>query len=101
VVLCGLAAWMLGARLPHSPLFRRIMLQAADDRQGGYSAGPDTRQWLGQTGKTLTALRPAGTGAFAEHHLDIVTRGEYLAAGTPVRIVETHGARIIVEEAQS
>ncbi len=101
VVLCGLAAWMLGSRLPHSPLFRRIMLQAADDRRSGYSAGPDTRQWLGQTGNALTALRPAGTGAFGEHHLDIVTRGEYLAAGTPVRIVETHGARIVVEEAKA
>lgn len=45
-----------------------------------------------------TSPMPAGIGEVDGHRLDVVTRGEYLPAGTPVRIVETHGARIIVEE---
>lgn len=98
VVLSGAAAWLLGSRLPRSTVFQRITLQAAHNRQRGYSAGPDTRQWLDRTGKALTDLRPAGIGEVDGHRLDVVTRGEYLPAGTPVRIVETHGARIIVEE---
>lgn len=98
VVLCGAAAWFVGTRLPRSSVFQRITLQASHDRQRGFSAGPDTRQWLDQAGQALTDLRPAGIGAFDGQRLDIVTRGEYLPAGTPIRVVETHGARIIVEE---
>jgi membrane-bound serine protease (ClpP class) len=28
--------------------------------------------------------------------LDVVTAGEFLAAGTPVQIVEAHGSRLVV-----
>ncbi|MGI6086657.1 MAG: NfeD family protein [Kiritimatiellia bacterium] len=97
VVLGGVAAWIAGTRLPRSSVFKHIILQASHERQHGFSAGPETNQWLNQSGQALTDLRPAGIGLFDGQRLDIVTRGEYLPAGTPIKVVETHGARIIVE----
>ena len=52
---------------------------------------------IGLEGRALSPLRPAGAAEFGDQKLDVITRGDYLAGGTPIRIVESHGSRIIVE----
>ena len=52
---------------------------------------------MGLTGKAQSELRPAGAAIFGDRRLDVVTRGEFIKAGQPVRIVETHGNHIVVE----
>ncbi|CAN5919562.1 NfeD family protein [soil metagenome] len=54
----------------------------------------------GQTGKAVSALRPSGTANFGEGHYEVHTRGEYLSAGTPVRIVRIVQHKITVEKIQ-
>ena len=90
---------LLGRYLPQTQLFGRLVLQQSTSRQEGFAASSDTRSLLGLEGRALSALRPAGDGLFGDRKLDVVTRGEFLAAGTPIRIVESHGNRIIVEAA--
>jgi membrane-bound ClpP family serine protease len=53
----------------------------------------------GTTGRTLSALRPAGTVLFGEDRREAATRGEFLDAGTPVRVLRIEQNRIIVEQA--
>ncbi|WP_157807688.1 NfeD family protein [Hymenobacter chitinivorans] len=54
----------------------------------------------GTVGRTLSALRPAGTALFDdEQRREVVTRGEFLAAGTPVRVLGIEQNRIVVEQA--
>ncbi|MBG8554429.1 NfeD family protein [Hymenobacter guriensis] len=53
----------------------------------------------GTVGRTLSALRPAGTALFAEARREVVTRGEFLAAGTPIRVLGIEQNRIVVEQA--
>ncbi|MFH0953488.1 MAG: NfeD family protein [Verrucomicrobiota bacterium] len=84
--------------LPESALFRRLTLEKAASRQAGYAASEDTHFLLGLEGKALSQLRPAGTAMFGDRKLDVVTRGDYLQPGTAIRIVESHGNRIIVEK---
>ena len=83
--------------LPSSPLFSRLVLAKATGRDEGFTASADTRALLGQTGTALTALRPAGMAQFGERRIDVVASGEYIGAGSGVRIVESHGNRIVVE----
>ncbi|MBC8084537.1 MAG: NfeD family protein [Hymenobacter sp.] len=51
----------------------------------------------GATGRTLSALRPAGTVLFAENRREVTTRGEFVAAGTTVRVLRIEQNRIVVE----
>ncbi|SMB93477.1 protein of unknown function DUF107 [Hymenobacter roseosalivarius DSM 11622] len=53
----------------------------------------------GTAGRALSALRPAGTVLFGEDRREAATRGEFLDAGTPVRVLGIEQNRIIVEQA--
>ena len=99
LVLAGAGAIVLARFLPTSPLFRRLVLETATARQAGYQvATEDTTALIGLTGTALTMLRPAGAAQFGERHLDVVTRGDFLPAGTAVRIVAAEGNHLVVEK---
>jgi membrane-bound ClpP family serine protease len=51
----------------------------------------------GVTGRTLSALRPAGTVLFNENRREVTTRGEFVPAGTEVRVLRIEQNRIVVE----
>ncbi len=87
--------------LPRLPVFNRLVLAKATRREEGYAASSDTHSLVGQEGTTLSALRPGGTARFGNRKLDVITHGDFLEPGAHVRIVETHGNRIIVEAVAS
>ncbi|MEO0652139.1 MAG: NfeD family protein [Planctomycetota bacterium] len=80
---------------PRSPLGRRMV-------QGGLSfdstAATDARDLdlVGQDGLTTSDLRPAGYARIGERRVDVVSRGESIPAGTPVRVLEVSGNRVVV-----
>jgi membrane-bound serine protease (ClpP class) len=43
-------------------------------------------------------LRPGGTAYFGDRKIDVVTYGDYIPQQSPVRIVEVHGNRIVVDK---
>jgi len=51
----------------------------------------------GDIGKAISAMRPSGTVEFKEQLMEASTFGEYVAAGTKVRIKEIQGKTIYVE----
>jgi len=53
----------------------------------------------GATGRTLSALRPAGTALFHDDRREVVTRGEFLPVGITVRVLGIEHNRIVVEQA--
>ncbi len=88
IVLVALA----GRFLPHSRAFQSLTLHAVSPAQ-------DAREELvGLEGFAHSDLRPGGTAYFGDRKLDVVTYGDYIARQTPVRIVEVHGNRIVVED---
>ena len=92
----GAGALLLGRFLPRSRFFGRLALSTATAAAEGYTAAPDTSALVGQTGVALTPLHPAGAARFGDERRDVVTAGEFLDAGTPVRIAEARGNRIVV-----
>lgn len=56
----------------------------------------DLTYLLGQEGKALTILRPAGTAMIQGERLDVVTEGEFLPAGTMVAVIRVDGTRVVV-----
>ena len=53
---------------------------------------------IGETGKTLSSLRPSGTGYFHGKHFEITTNGEFIPTNSEVRIIKIVHHKIIVEK---
>ncbi len=104
-LVLGLAGSVVGMALlmrffPHLPFFNRLILKTnvgpvvVTAAQGAGTASTD--ELLGMTGVTSTTLRPGGTARFGDKLLDVVSDGEFLDGGTPVKIVSATGNRIVV-----
>ena len=92
-----LAAWGLARWLPHTSVFQRLILDKSATNQSGFSSAPPQDSLLGTTGTTLCELRPAGTARILGARRDVVTRGDFIPAGTTITVVEVHGSRLVVE----
>ncbi|HEY5424959.1 MAG TPA: NfeD family protein, partial [Candidatus Tumulicola sp.] len=51
----------------------------------------------GLTGTAASYLRPAGIAAIEGRRVDVLTEGEFIPQGTPIRVVRVEGSRIFVE----
>lgn len=80
--------------LPRVPLFRRLVLQA--EISGGSPVESGTETIVGGEGYARTPLRPAGKAEIGGRVFDVVSAGEYVAAGEPVRVDRIEGSRIVV-----
>jgi membrane-bound serine protease (ClpP class) len=100
ILVVLIAAWALIRNLPRSGRFTRsgLMLGDATSKETGYISATVREELVGTTGVALTDLRPAGTGEFGEERLDVVADGEYITAGTPIKVVRSEGYRHIVKK---
>jgi membrane-bound serine protease (ClpP class) len=98
VVLVG--AWAILRTLPKSGRFTKsgLILGEPFNREAGYISAPTRDELVGSTGVALTDLRPSGAAQFGEERLDVVTDGEWISAGTTVKVVRSEGYRHIVKK---
>lgn len=93
-----LFAFLLTRFMPYIPGMNRLVLASSLKADEGYTVtSPEHSSLVGESGISLTALRPAGIAMFNEKRLDVVTQGQYIDKGQPVRITACHGSRILVE----
>lgn len=77
---------------------RTLTLKESTDRASGYIGGESLEKYLGKEGRALTDLRPAGTAELEGERVDVLTRGEYLEAGTDLTVIEVGGNRVVVKK---
>ncbi|MGA1840981.1 MAG: NfeD family protein [bacterium] len=53
---------------------------------------------VGETGLTMSDLRPSGIAEFQDKRVNVIADGIYIKRNTPIRIVRIEGNRIFVEE---
>jgi membrane-bound serine protease (ClpP class) len=89
----GVLWWWWATKFQHTRFGRRMTLSAS-------SVGTSEPQGLegltGQIGTAATPLRPSGTILVGGRRVDAITGGEFLAQGTPVRIISTEGLAVLV-----
>src|SRR2546423_100676 len=95
---------LLARYLPHTSFYRRFAL--IDSSPLGPSLAAAPRQFAtalalapGTPGTAITVLRPSGKARFADHIIDVVTEGEFIAPKTPVAVIQTDGMRVVVKSA--
>jgi membrane-bound ClpP family serine protease len=96
VLALGMLLWRL---LPKVPYFNRLFLAPPEAVPAGAGAplvDTGALALVGRVGTAATPLRPAGAIDIDGQRLDVVTEGEFLAAGTAVRVLYVQGNRVVV-----
>lgn len=92
-----LAALVLLRIVPRLPLARRLILQSDLGHGPAYGSAPETDQrWLGQRGRALSVLRPAGIADFQGQRVDVVSDGDMIDPGEAIEVTRVDGNRIVV-----
>lgn len=80
-------------------VMRKLSLnQTLEDQPGVSSCSEDYSVLVGRSGAALTDLRPAGLVEIDGRKFDVVTFGEGVDRGAPVRVTEVTGNRIVVRQ---
>jgi membrane-bound serine protease (ClpP class) len=91
------ASLLLLRYLPRLPGGRRLILETGLSSGSGYASAPeDDRGWLGKSGMTVTPLRPAGIADIDGQRVDVVSDGEFIDSGAPIKVARVDGNRIVV-----
>ncbi|MBA3895354.1 MAG: ATP-dependent Clp protease proteolytic subunit, partial [Gemmatimonadales bacterium] len=88
-------AWL--RHIPSSNRFGGLFLKGGMPQAEGYISAAMRADLMGKDGVALTDLRPAGTATIAGERVDVVTEGEYLSQGSPVRVIRSEGYRLVVQ----
>jgi membrane-bound serine protease (ClpP class) len=95
IVLTVIAFTLLTRSLPENAWAKRLALGAAQGAD--YVTSADHTDLHGRTGTAASFLRPAGIAAIDGRRIDVLTEGEFIPQGTPIRVVRVEGSRIFVE----
>ncbi len=96
LVLLVLLGISLGRYLPRSERLGRLVLAPELSSAEGYTSADTPFELEGRVGTALTPLRPSGAADFDGTRVDVITAGEFIPAGTPVRVVRVRGSRVEV-----
>lgn len=107
VVCIGGMLWFTQRFSERLPLFNRLVLTttqpagAAATPTPAHISGDDAfaggRVAVGDTGRVVTGLRPAGRVEINGQLIDAVTPGNWIDRGRDVKIIEVRGNRIVVD----
>lgn len=95
IVLTVICFTLIARKLPENAWAHRLALGSAQGAD--YVTSTDRSALRGQTGTAASYLRPAGIATIDGKRIDVLTAGEFIPQGTPVRVVRVEGARIFVE----
>lgn len=86
----------LSRYVPRADRLGGLVLAPELTSASGYTSAATNDGLVGETGITYTALRPAGTVEIDGQRVDVVTQGEFIARGEPVRVKDVQGSRVVV-----
>ncbi|HEV3092829.1 MAG TPA: NfeD family protein [Candidatus Cybelea sp.] len=95
IVLTVIAFSLTVKAVPQNAWAHRLALAASQGPD--YVSSPDHTGLRGRMGTAASYLRPAGIASIDGQRVDVLTEGEFIAAGTAIRVVRVEGARVFVE----
>lgn len=79
-------------------VWNKFILKDQFKTEEGYISNSDKTALVGKTGKSVTPLRPSGVALIDDERVDVVTSGEFIAAGKEIIVYKTEGTRVVVKE---
>ena len=74
----------------------KLVLNETESNEAGYRATEDLDVFVGREGTTTSVLRPTGIADFDGVRLNVSSEGDYITAGTRIRIISVEGQKILV-----
>jgi membrane-bound serine protease (ClpP class) len=97
ITLAVIYAWV--RHLPNSSRLSGLLLREGLPAEGGFISAPVREDLIGREGVAMTDLRPAGTALVGDERVDVVTEGEFVSQGSPLRVLRSEGYRLVVRAA--
>lgn len=98
ILISLVLALILARYLPKTSLYHQLVSQTASGVTSMAEREARQAACLGQTGMTISPLCPGGKAKFGGEPFDVITRGEMVAKGRPVKIIGHSGPTAVVEE---
>ena len=73
-----------------------LVHSATESNESGYRSVEDLTVFMDREGVASSVLRPTGIADFDGVRLNVSSEGDYIPAGTRVRIIKVEGAKILV-----
>jgi membrane-bound serine protease (ClpP class) len=106
IVAAAIVIALLAKYLPRTSIYRRFALMTSNPPGPSLAGAP--REFVtalslspGMQGVALSILRPSGKARFADHIVDVITQGEFIAPETPVTVVQSDGMRVVVKASKN
>lgn len=74
----------------------QFVLTETESNEAGYRSTEDMKVFVGREGTATSVLRPTGIADFDGVRLNVSSEGDFVAAGTTVRIISVEGSKILV-----
>jgi membrane-bound serine protease (ClpP class) len=94
IVLSALVFFASSRLLPESAFFKRVAFVGTQGPE--YVTSSSFRDLAGRTGFATSYLRPAGVATIDGRRVDVLTEGDFVPAGSPIRVNRVEGSRIFV-----
>jgi membrane-bound serine protease (ClpP class) len=102
-------AWLLTKYLPRLEFLSGLVLVPSSPKRGtemevSMTVPPESGTVavdIGDIGQVISTLRPTGKVKFGDCVVDCVAEGAFLKKGRKVKIIEVHGNRVVVKEAEN
>jgi membrane-bound serine protease (ClpP class) len=95
LVLTVICFTLVVRNLPQNAWAHRLALASAQGPE--FVTSGDYSDLRGKIGTAASFLRPAGIAAIDGCRIDVLTKGEFISQGTPIRVVRVEGSRVFVE----
>lgn len=95
-IVLTIALFYLATRIfPENAWIAKLTFAGAQGAD--YVTSTDFSSLAGKSGVAASYLRPAGVALVEGQRVDVLTQGEFIPEGTPIRVTRVEGARIFVE----
>jgi membrane-bound serine protease (ClpP class) len=94
IVLSALVFFASSRLFPESAFFRKVAFVGTQGPE--YVTSSDFSALTGRTGFATSYLRPAGVASIDGRRVDVLTEGDFVPAGSPIRVNRVEGSRIFV-----
>ena len=98
IVVAAVLFALFTRAVPRSAFLRRVVFTPVQGPE--YVASENHAQLLGRTGYATSFLRPAGVANIGGMRVDVLTEGDFVPAGSIVRVSRVEGARVFVAVAK-
>jgi membrane-bound serine protease (ClpP class) len=100
VILVPIVASLVFRYGPHTALGKKLFLTGPqdDETMANMPVNLELEQLRGRHGRTISALRPAGTAEFDGRRVDVLSEGALIEPGVWVRCIDVKSGRVIVRE---